>query len=531
MDLGTQNRRFGEIGNMSATELQRRTIQAQIDESKSIDERRKFGQFSTPYPLAKEIMDYGLKLQGCRELHFLEPAVGTGAFFSALSESLDGRNERLLVKSTGIELDDDYFRAAKSIWRNRTIVHNDFTKLRPTETFNFVISNPPYVRHHLIPSERKIMLAQQVESELKIKTSGLMGLYGYFLLLSHKWLAEKAVSGWLIPSEFMDVNYGSALKKYLLEKVRLFRIHRYSPAESKFEDALVSSCVVWFVNEKLDEDYEVEFSFGGTLEHPRISKMVKKSQLERETKWTRFPERESRLTNDSTATLGDFFDIKRGIATGDNDFFILTKADILNKGLQLNRTYFQPILPSPRNLKTDKIVSDKNGIPILDTQYFLLNCDSSIADESIRKYLDSGKSTAGAKYICRNRKVWYQQEKRLPSQFLCSYMGRCSSKRAVPFRFILNDSNAIVTNSYLMLYPKKHLQDFLYKKDTNAHLVWNALKQITSSDFSDEQRIYGGNLKKIEPRELARVKCGKLQELICADAFLLRRSQWKLHCE
>ena len=82
-----------------------------------------------------------------------------------------------------------------------------------------------------------------------------------------------------------------------------------------------------------------------------------------------------------------------------------------------------------------------------------------------------------------------------------------------------------------MLYPKKHLQDFLYKKDTNAHLVWNALKQITSSDFSDEQRIYGGNLKKIEPRELARVKCGKLQELICADAFLLRRSQWKLHCE
>lgn len=499
---------------MNAVEQKRQFLQIQIDESKTLEERRKFGQFSTPYPLAKEITDYGLTLQECNELRFLEPSVGTGVFFSALSESIDERGEQMLAKSTGIELDESYFKAGESVWQNMAFVHGDFTKLRPTEKFNFVISNPPYVRHHLIPSEQKKALVRQVESELHITPSGLMGLYGYFLLLSHKWLAPKAVSGWLIPSEFMDVNYGSALKKYLLENVRLMRIHRYAPTKSKFKDALVSSCVVWFMNEKNNEDYEVEFSFGGTLKHPQISKMIKRNQLEREAKWSRFPEREIRLANENIATLGDFFDIKRGIATGDNDFFILTKNDVLNKGLLLDRTYFQPILPSPRKLKIDKIVSDENGVPILDTQYFLLNCNGNIADESVRKYLDSGKSTTGTKYICRNRKIWYQQEKRMPSQFLCSYMGRGSSANAVPFRFILNESNAIATNSYLMLYPKKKLQDFLRRKNTNAHLVFHALKQITVSDFSDEQRIYGGGLKKIEPRELAKVKCNKLQELL-----------------
>lgn len=63
-----------------------------------------------------------------------------------------------------------------------------------------------------------------------------------------------------MPSEFMDVNYGSELKNYLLNKVHLVRIHRYNPETAMFDDALVSSSVIWFTNEIIDDDYEVEFS-------------------------------------------------------------------------------------------------------------------------------------------------------------------------------------------------------------------------------------------------------------------------------
>ena len=46
----------------------------------------------------------------------------------------------------------------------------------------------------------------------------------------------------------MDVNYGKAVKHYLLSRVTLLHIHRFDPNDVQFADALVSSAVVWFRN-------------------------------------------------------------------------------------------------------------------------------------------------------------------------------------------------------------------------------------------------------------------------------------------
>lgn len=59
-------------------------------------------------------------------------------------------------------------------------------------------------------------------------------------------MAEGGVAGWLVPSEFMDVNYGKGVKYYLLSRVTLLHIHRFDPNDVQFADALVSSAVVWF---------------------------------------------------------------------------------------------------------------------------------------------------------------------------------------------------------------------------------------------------------------------------------------------
>ena len=73
-----------------------------------------------------------------------------------------------------------------------------------------------------------------------------------------------SLSIWLIPSEFMDVNYGSALKEYLLNRVDLVRIHRFDPNEVQFEDALVSSAVVWFRNRAPVPGSAPEFTLAGS---------------------------------------------------------------------------------------------------------------------------------------------------------------------------------------------------------------------------------------------------------------------------
>ena len=146
----------------------------------------------------------------------------------------------------------------------------------------------------------------------------------------------------------MDVNYGVTVKRYLLDKVTLLHIHRFDPNDVQFGDALVSSAVVWFRKAAPPPEHAVRFSYGGSLERPKLERFVPVETLRRDPKWTRYPMNDSYEATDSPV-LGDFFRIKRGLATGDNSYFILSAEDIEQRGLPLEA--FRPILPSPRYLR------------------------------------------------------------------------------------------------------------------------------------------------------------------------------------
>lgn len=94
-------------------------------------------------------------------------------------------------------------------------------------------------------------------------------------------------------------------------------------------------------------------------------------------------------------------------------------------------------------------------------------------------------------------------------------MGR-GKKDSSPIRFILNLSEALATNSYLMLYPKEHLQKAISDNPNSVYRIWESLKGISGNGIEEEGRIYGGGLKKIEPSELAKVSCGDLMKLCFA---------------
>lgn len=513
--MGTQNKGYRTIRDLKSIEQSRVAMQEMLDKKKDIKERRRFGQFATPYELAKEIVSFGLGILGTDEITFLEPCIGSGAFYSALLNEANG--DYIIKSATGIEIDSVYYDCAKKIWGDTgiNIINDNFANVNPDRRYNFVLANPPYIRHHYLSQDEKAHLVGTEKKETGIALSGLAGLYCHFILLANKWLAPNAICGWLVPSEFMDVNYGSAMKDYLLNHVHLLRIHRYDPNNSMFLDALVSSCVIWFKNEVVSYDYDVEFTFSGTHDKPIEKKRVKRSELMKEYKWTRFPVKEIRSGKINGVTLGDFFEIKRGVATGDNNFFIMSRNRISELGMDMS--FFRPILPSPRYLKTDFVSSDRNGIPQIEPQYFLLDCE--LSEQEIEKkypatwcYLQSGVEKTSKKYLCRSRKKWYRQERRESTYFLCSYMGR-GKDNSSPIRFILNLSEAIATNSYLMLYPKEKLQQIISVNPNSVYKIWEVLKGISGKEIEEEGRVYGGGLKKIEPRELAKVPCGDLIDL------------------
>ena len=73
--MGTQNKRFGAIRDLSLIESRRMQLQTAIDNGKSIEIRRRFGQFATPYELAKEIMSFGLTLQDKKKQAYRFPVL------------------------------------------------------------------------------------------------------------------------------------------------------------------------------------------------------------------------------------------------------------------------------------------------------------------------------------------------------------------------------------------------------------------------------------------------------------------------
>lgn len=498
-------------------EQQRIILQADLDKGKTQEQRNRLGQFATPPGLALEIIEYAFRLIPHHEkIKFLDPAIGTGSFYSALLKIFP---ESRIATALGFEIDPSYGSPSSYLWKNTrlTLKFADFTKEEPSERFNLIICNPPYVRHHHLQNGDKFRLQARTRQASGMRLSGLAGLYCHFLGLSHAWMSDDAVAGWLIPSEFMDVNYGTKMKRYLLEKVTLLHIHRFNPNDVQFTDALVSSAIVWFRNSPPPADHQVQFTFGGSLLNPASSRWIPAIELESEPKWTRFPASETR-SRMSMPRLSDFFQIKRGIATGDNKFFILSEEEIKTNNLPIRE--FRPILPSPRYVIEDEVKADKKGNPICGQNLYLL--DTRLSESEIKKtypklwaYLEKGKEKGIHKrYLCSHRTPWYKQEDRPMTPIACTYIGRGNTKRGRPFRFILNESNAIIANVYLGMYPTPLLARAMKKDKNLIRRVWQVLNSIDTKKLLSEGRVYGGGMFKLEPKELANVDATAISNLI-----------------
>lgn len=504
-------------------EFSRLATLSDLDEGKSQTDRNKLGQFATPPSLALDVVKYAHSLltDDCK-IRFLEPGFGTGSFYSAFCRLVDAKQ---IEAAAGYEIDPYYGRPSAKLWGGTDLLLKveDFTKAEPpidqSNKFNLVVCNPPYVRHHHLSHVQKADLREHIFRHFGVEMNGLSGLYTYFMILSKLWMVDGGIGAWLIPSEFMDVNYGRKLKEFLLQFVSLLRVHRFDPTEVQFDDAMVSSAVVVFRNSTPQENRCIEFSFGGTVNQPtRISQFCAKELLTIR-KWSHLDgQPTSRMKAADNSTLSTLFSVKRGLATGDNKFFVLD-CDLIAQ-FDIPHQFLVPILPSPRFLESDEIEADENGDPRIDRKRYLLTCD--LSEDVVRKnfpslwkYYQYGVSI-GVKdrYLCRHRRPWYTQEQRPATQLLCSYMGRSTSNKVSPFRFIRNHSKATAANVYLMLYPRHRLQRIFEAYPEAIERIWRELQAITTDSLTHEGRVYGGGLHKMEPSELGNVSAERVLKVL-----------------
>jgi hypothetical protein len=206
-------------------------------------------------------------------------------------------------------------------------------------------------------------------------------------------------------------------------------------------------------------------------------------------------------------TVGDLFRVRRGLATGANDYFILPRSEARRLALPLR--FLRPILPSPRHVPGSVVEANGDGFPRGLPELVLLDCKldpDHIATHypDLARYLAKGREQGiPGRYLAAHRKPWYAQETRPPAPILCSYLGRQRGGRSL--RFLRNRSEATAPNVYLMLYPQGVFATLVRRVPAALDRAFEALTEATT-DLSAGGRVYGGGLNKIEPKELEAIE-------------------------
>lgn len=469
--------------------------------------------FITPPEYAQEMVEIALPFLKENYIDFGDSSIGTGSLYLALLSAV--RIERI-NSAIGVDVDENMAREARRKFTSRKleVFHEDALLMNDnilSRKRSFMLVNPPYNRSHDIPTEYRKRIEMLARENTGISVSGNAGLYVYHLLILDKWLKQNGLAVWLLPSSFLQTQYGLAVREYLTSKVTLLKIHTYDDRKEQFSNATISTTIIVFEKKEPNAFVnEVEVSHGFSAIQSTSAKIPLQSFVEEKDNWRKIILKSSTKEAKSEYRICDLFDIKRGLATGANSFFVIDRKRA--KELKIPNFAIKPILPKSRFIKGNVIEAEDDGYPKLDKQLVLIDCnlpESVIEKEypEFYKYLNTAKEPDKNgkcivdRTLVRSRTPWYKQEKRLPSMYLLTYMGR--SKNTSPsLYFLLNKSNALALNTYLLLYPKSWLIDLFEQNKCLEDDLLMCLNDSAYLNIEDGVRVYAGALQKIEPKEL-----------------------------
>ncbi len=482
--------------------------------------------FVTPPEYANDMAKCALEAisNDFRGIDFGDSAIGTGVLFLALKKEIDKVNMSIskgynLESAIGIDIDEHMAKEAFLRYGKRglNVIYGDSISpdIKLGSCRNLMLVNPPYNRHEDIPKEYREQIQNLAKKQTGIKVMGDAGLYVYHLLIMDKWLCSNGVAVWLLPSFFLQSRYGRAVRDYLSKNVQLLRLHIYNEDKLQFDDTLISTSIVVFKKRSPNESDKIMISYGDSVKNPKIKKIINNMLLkDYKDNWRRIvydsKEKELDKRPDNVIIFEELFNIKRGLATGANSFFVLDRNKALELGIPNNA--IKPLLPKARYLNSFIINKKDDGYPDVKPQLVLIDCD--LNEETIRvqyplfyEYLQKAKVKAGGekpiieRALVKSRKPWYKQEVREAPLFLFTYMGRNKSDMPALY-FLLNKSKATALNTYLLLYPRKWLEKLLDDNELLYEMILNALNQSAKEIITTQTRIYSGGLQKLEPGEL-----------------------------
>lgn len=459
---------------------------------RTAEERRSIGAFYSPPPMVEAMAAWVMKRQPAR---VVDAGCGSGRFAAAIAK----RSPATAIHAVDIDpLATILTRAALGVTgaQHATVVQADYTTspLPPAVGRTAFIGNPPYVRHHELNGQAKAW-ALDAGKRLGQRVSGLAGLHLHFYLATLLKSRPGDIGCLVTSAEWLDVGYGSALRSLFLNGLGGQALHVVDPTAFAFADVQTTALIACFecgAREEHIRVHRVSSPNGlGTLD---MGHLVPRTVLANTLRWSGLvASTPPALSRDGTVPLRSLARVHRGIVTGANSFFVLTRQRA--KDLALLPWCRPAITEGQEILQANGTIRDgPDRKLLLDIPRDVDRAHHPALDAYLRagECSRNGAPAVSARYIASRRRPWWFLGHQPPAPIVASYMARQAPA------FALNPDGLALINIGHGIFPTVELNGLQLSR-LCAYLHENR------DAFRGRGRTYQGGLEKFEPSEMERL--------------------------
>ena len=201
------------------------------------------GSYYTPQKTVHFIYNY-LQQQHKPIKSILEPSAGDGRFIRLFSKSNSVGN------IVGVELYQEKVQAINEriLSPKVTMIVADFLEYSSTckAKFDLVVGNPPYI--NIKNMDKKFLeAARSLCQSLNLPESLIQNAWVAFVIAATQLLSKTGTVFFVLPTEFLQVQYAEKLRGFLEKKFNT--IHILSFEERMFPEIEQEACLVYLTNE------------------------------------------------------------------------------------------------------------------------------------------------------------------------------------------------------------------------------------------------------------------------------------------
>lgn len=402
---------------------------------------RRYGQYFTPDSLARLMARWVDQIQPAK---VLDPAVGSHVFARSLLEI--GSSARVV----GFEI-DPVIASEFSCPVNTDLILQDFLLSSWQERYDGIIANPPYMKFQLI--ENREAIREHFTKNYDNAPNWQSNIYLLFLLKAVSQLRTGGRMIFLVPHDFLDSKSGNLLKSELIRTQCLEGIVSLEHFDGHiFPDVLTSSSLL-----KISKRSNVSVRFSrpensseleNAVLNDSVGKKVPYEDLVVQAKWRKYFTDCDRASSDWR--LGDFVEVKRGIATGANAFFILSPSEA--RLLNIDDSELCNIL-SRSSLVKGAVFTESQMARLIDSdsRCKLFSPGLHLSTGAQAYVVEGEKAGWQTKYLCAARREWFRSEIREPAPIWVSQASRGN------IRVVRNRSKALNLTTFHGVWPSEML--------------------------------------------------------------------------